>query len=318
MKKAAIVPCKGIGDGLIMMVAAYALYQKGYEITLYHPHMGELEDWFFPFFTISDKENLFSKIDSYDYIIAQNDNSPFLYRLKEIQKSSAPIHVIYPTYEKGKHLITAKDSILPNELPIARALAMTMQTLLQDKGLIPSNGMIYNDRFIHRKHLKRVVLHPTSTAKDRTWSQKKFLITYDRLEKKGFEPVFAVSQKEENEWQEIMSKGYRVISFPTLSQLAGYLYESGYLIGNESGLSHLASSLNIPTLVIAGLKERILQWQPGWAVGRVIYPPSFIPNIKGLRLRDHYWQNFISPSKVEREFAKLTVLSVEKAAYSSQ
>jgi ADP-heptose:LPS heptosyltransferase len=90
------------------------------------------------------------------------------------------------------------------------------------------------------------------------------------------------------------------------------------LIGNESGLSHLASSLNVPTLVIAGLKKRILQWQPGWGAGRIIYPPSWVPNMKGLRLRDHYWQKFITPYKVEREFAKLTAQSVEKAAYFSQ
>ena len=45
-------------------------------------------------------------------------------------------------------------------------------------------------------------------------------------------------------------------------------------------MGHRASSLGVPDLVIAGHAKRIKQWRPGWTEGKVITPPSWLPNWK--------------------------------------
>jgi ADP-heptose:LPS heptosyltransferase len=93
--------------------------------------------------------------------------------------------------------------------------------------------------------------------------------------------------------------------FPSLNLLAHFIYESGYLIGNDSGLGHLASALGIPTLTLCRRKAWANMWAPSFSKGVVVTPQSWIPNIRGLRLRDRYWKKFISVSMAERAFEKL-------------
>ncbi len=306
MRKAAVIPCKGIGDGLIMMVAAYALYKEGYEVTVYHPHLASLKDWFFPVIFTPWNENSFEELKDFDKIIIQNDNSPFIAICKKLQETGYPVHVIYPTFEPNKHKLTSQDIVLTPLKPIASEVAVAMRKILGNPNITDHNGLVTKPQLIYRKHRSRVILHPTSTSAERTWSKERFRKTYKLLEKEGYEPVFIVGPFEIGEWEG--DKNYRVLSFPSLSSLGDYVYESGFLIGNESGLSHLASNLLIPTLVIAGLKKRILQWQPSWGVRLLLYPPSWIPNPKILRLRDRYWQKWISAKRVSREFFRLVAL----------
>ena len=109
----------------------------------------------------------------------------------------------------------------------------------------------------------------------------------------GLQVAFTVSPAEWIYWQRYRTLGIDVPFFESLSNVAAYVYESHSMIGNESGISHLASNLGLHTTVIAGNAKRIEQWRPGWSAGRVITPPSWVPNIKGLRLRENRWQLFI-------------------------
>ena len=74
------------------------------------------------------------------------------------------------------------------------------------------------------------------------------------------------------------------------------------MIGNDSGVGHLASCLGIPTLTICRSQMAANFWRPGWSKGAVITPPAWVPNLKGLRLRDQHWQKFISVKKVYKTF----------------
>ena len=48
MKKAAVLPAQGIGDGLLMLVASYNLQEAGYEVTTYQPLLKQLTPWLSP------------------------------------------------------------------------------------------------------------------------------------------------------------------------------------------------------------------------------------------------------------------------------
>ena len=90
-----------------------------------------------------------------------------------------------------------------------------------------------------------------------------------------------------------------------LDELAAFLYESGYLIGNDSGLGHLASALGIPTLTFCRRKTWANMWAPSFHKNIVLTPYSWIPNISGFRLRDKQWKRFISVGRAIRAFNKL-------------
>jgi ADP-heptose:LPS heptosyltransferase len=88
--------------------------------------------------------------------------------------------------------------------------------------------------------------------------------------------------------------GSEFATTPTLSDLATLVYESALVIGNDSLLGHLASNLNIPTLILADDPERLQLWRPDWAPSHLLFPPAYLPK----RLRKKYWSHLISPQRV--------------------
>ena len=177
---------------------------------------------------------------------------------------------------------------------IARAIAQLLkkQTGSKDNGITVPHGLI------HRYYGQRVVIHPTSSLQSKNWHRSSFLKLAHSLEKKGFEPVFVAGPQERGEWKDSPP-------FASLSDLARFLYESGYVIGNDSLIGHLASNLGVPTLIIADNAERMRLWKPGWFPGKVVTPPSWVPNGKLLRLREKYWQHFVTQHKVLSVFDQL-------------
>ena len=162
------------------------------------------------------------------------------------------------------------------------------------------------DRKTFRAREKRVVIHPTSNDPKRNWKKERFLSLASKLKERGYTPSFCVSPSERKEWEGI--KGVELPSFPSLKEVALYLHESGFLIGNDSGLGHLASNLGIPTLTISGNPKRVRLWRPDWAVGVVKTLPLPLPNFKGinLRLRENVWQRFITVNGAYKAFEELT------------
>jgi ADP-heptose:LPS heptosyltransferase len=54
---------------------------------------------------------------------------------------------------------------------------------------------------------------------------------------------------------------------PSLPALAGALAHAGVYLGNDSGVSHLAAALGVPSLVL--FDARHLAWRPWWPGARV-------------------------------------------------
>lgn len=307
-KKVAVISASGIGDGLMMMICAFALHQHEKEVVFYHAILEELNDWFFPL--TFKPQSLLANLDelsSYDWIILQNDNSEKAKRLMDHFQHKKRLSILYPSYEKTKHPpITENDIVFNGNISMTQNICSAMQHLLNDTSLTLNNGIKSPTHLSHRKYMKRVIIHPTSTVKERTWAQHKFLQLAKKLHTAGFEPVLVVSKQEYPAWVSFAnSTSYQIKYFPSLSEMAAYIYESGYFIGNESGLSHLSSNLHLPNLVIAGNAKRIKLWRPGWLDGKIITPPGWIPNIKGLRIRENHWQAFISPNQVVKIFLQL-------------
>lgn len=306
MKKAALLCASGIGDGLLMMIGAHHLKVAGYIPTIFHNAAKDLSllfesDTFIPHVPLEDLEDT---LNQYDHVIVENDNSKrawYLFRLREKGKLKH-VTFFFPTDSKN---MKEGDFLFDPKIPVATNLSLACQKLLGTP-VTKENDLTLPQDKVFKKYPKRIIIHPTSNDPKRNWKQKQFLSLAKKLEKEGFSVDFCVSPSERKDWEEI--EGISLPTFKSLKEIKDHIYESGFLIGNDSGLGHLASNLGIPTLTVSGNPKRVRLWRPDWAPGKVVTIPFPLPNFKGInfRIRENFWQNFVPISRVYQTFIELT------------
>lgn len=308
--KAAVICSKGIGDGLLMMVASHRLFSRGYSVTTYQDTLHEMSKWF-PSHTFkkhTSLKDLKKELTSYNLIILQNDNTLLSKNIIDLHKQGhlQSISVFYSSYEKEKHPpLTSWDRVFNRSRPMVDNIAEAIASVLQCTQVSKNNGLIIPSHLKYKRYSKRVLIHPTSTTPFRTWNMQKFIKVAHLLTQRGYNVSFCVSPQERSSWISLVKAPFLLPTFPTLGELAAYIYESAFLIGNESGTGHLASNLHIPTLILGSCSKQLALWRPGWFAGKILTPYRFIPNLKKFRLRKKKWQTFISPKRVIRAFESM-------------
>ncbi|MCP5491540.1 MAG: hypothetical protein H7A40_00670 [Chlamydiales bacterium] len=300
-KQAGVICASGLGDGLLMMIAAERLTEAGYHTRIFTDEYQSLSSLFpsYEFAPYPDKKTL----TSFDYIIIQNDNSR---RARElIKERSDKWHAIFPKWNKRlKQWIPGVDHLCDNTCPMAQHIANACSKWL-DLPASKSVTLSWLEKEQHRKIRNRVVIHPTSRNPMKQWSKEQFISLARNLASKGFVPVFVVSDNERSDWEDV---AFDLPKFDKLVDVAKFIHESGYFIGNDSGLGHLASLVGVPTLTIADSPKRIKLWRPNWQIGLVVAPNLPVPNFKGVGMpwRDRYWRRFVSSPRARRAFMRLT------------
>ena len=148
----------------------------------------------------------------------------------------------------------------------------------------------------HHKYPTRIIIHPTSGNTIRNWPASKYIKLAKLLAAQGWQPLFCLAPAERKTWASNIDHKFLMPNCATISELAGFVYESGYMIGNDSGIGHLASSLGIPTLTIIN-RHNHFHWRPGWAIGRTVTPVFKLP-----KLHKKYWPYLISVTRVLKTF----------------
>lgn len=306
--KAGVFCHNGLGDGVNCLVLSNNLQINGWDVDTYHNSIGSMQNWFphLPVQPYPKLEDLPRILSTYDLLfVVHNDTDLFVKTLIKEGKKKFPkkLKVLYlypspniinePYYQDC--LTDPKKSIAENMCIVCEKI-VGLPKVVKENGFTPPEGLVF------RKYPKRVVIHSTSGRITRNWQKAKFVKLALHLENKGFDPVFIPGTEIEN-WRDV---DFETLKFSSLDSLSRYIYESGYLIGNDSGLGHLASALGLKTLTLCRRKALAKMWAPSFAKNIVITPPSFIPNISGFRLRDRHWKKFITVGKVVRGFRKLT------------
>ncbi len=297
-KKAAVLSCLGLGDALICCILANQLYRQGYEVTLFHPSIQSAQEWF-PHIGFKTYKEL--DLSCYEAIFIFYEKSPWmqeainqattLYREKSvILNPIATPRTDYLYWENGE---------FDGRKPFVDNLVKYCQKKLHFVDASKETGISPLPFLTHKKYPSRVVIHPTSSKEEKNWGKGQFLELEKKLKKAGFSPVFVVSPKEKIAWPE-------AISFASLSALFAFVYESGWMIGNDSGIGHLASLLGLPTLILFRTKRGADFWRPAWEKGKVCTPFSWIPNIKYARWREKFWRQAIPCFYVWKQFLALT------------
>lgn len=305
--RCAVFSCMGLGDGLLATILSKNLASHGHEVDTFHPFMHQLQGWF-PDLPLKPFPSL-DALAQYDRFFIVYERSPWMEAilalcLEKYRKETTVLNPIatplhdYPYWEEGR---------FDGNLPFAENLVRFSSDLLGLTSASKDNGLRVPSGITPHKYPNRVVIHPTSSRMGKNWTLSKYLQLAEKLEKRGFEPAFILTKEERAAWPHLPAP-----ALENLEQMASFVAESGWMIGNDSGIGHLASCLGLPTLIICRSQMAANFWRPDWKRGMVLYPPKWIPNLKGLRWRDKKWQHFVPVSRVLKAFEEL----VEEESYT--
>ncbi len=287
MKNVAVVCARGLGDALLSMVVSHNLSLSRVRVATFSSILCELNDWF-PNHTIlpyPKKEAFQEMFSAYDTIIAADHS------------------LLARNDDFGSRLIVFKESRFDKSISMADNLQKLCKTLLKLPYCEKRNGMVIPKGLSWQRYPQRVVIHPTSSEETKNWPAEKYIKLGTELEKQGYAPHFCLSPAEREKWVGKVAEEQLPI-FPTVHELACFVFESGAMIGNDSGVGHLASALSIPTLSLFARKSYAQLWRPGWGEGLIATPPAVLP---GARLKQKYWKQLLSVRMVVRAFAKMGV-----------
>lgn len=314
MKRCAVFSCLGLGDGLIALILSNNLQLNGWSITTFHPFLAVLQDWF-PHLPIrpfpSLEENLAGLMQQFERFFIIYEKSPWMQAILAICEKHYPKQTIvlnpiatakrdYPYWENGR---------FDGKRPFVDNLYVFCKDHLRLPILTKGNGIVIPDSIRPRHFVNRVIFHPTSSRPGKNWPQEKYLELGARLKEQGYSPAFILTEEERTGWDTEKIEAPR---FDNLSELAAFVCESGYMIGNDSGIGHLASCLGLPTLTICRNVQSSRFWRPAWTVGEVMTPSLWIPNMKGIRWRDRHWKKWITVGRALQCFHRLLTRAVKR------
>lgn len=304
MKKAIVYSSHGLGDGLLFLMISKNLSNNGYLVDTYHPFLSEINKWF-GYTNIKPYPNAESNLEflkEYDLIIINSDYKPLNKEIvKFCKKNLANItYELHPSTCKGKNppignlKFDFTKTVLEN-------LKYFCEKFLNLKNIETSNSIKPLKNLKYRKYPKRIAVHPASKDIQKNWPKEKFEKVCHHLKKLGYEPYFILTDFERKDFEDIdVEKPF----FKNLEEIASFIYESGYMLGNDSGIAHLASSLKIPTLTIFSTKRKERFWKPSFYLGKTVVSWPLL-NVSHLRLREKFWKRTISVKRVLKNFIYL-------------
>jgi len=306
MKKALVYSSNGLGDGLLFLIISNNLKKNGYLVDTYHPFLFEINKWF-KYTTIKPypkNEENFNFLKGYDLIVINSDYNTLNKEIVRYSKKNFPSKTfeLHPSTCKGKNPPIG-DLRFNFKKTIKENLIFFCKNNLNLQNVEGSNAISVLKNLKYRKYLKRIAIHPSSKDIKKNWPLNKYEKLCKKLKKLGFEPNFILTKFERKQFEDIDIEKPK---FNNLEEMTSFIYESGYMIGNDSGIAHLASSLKIPTLTIFSTKRKERFWKPSLFISETVVSWPLI-NFSHLRLREKYWKKTISVKRVLNKFIKLKI-----------
>lgn len=304
MHRYAVFSCLGLGDGLIALVLSNNLQLNGGSVTTFHPFLESLQGWFpdlqirgFPL--AKEMESVLKGFDRFFIIF---EKSPWMQSILEFCLKAFPDRttVLNPIATKRRDYPYWESGRFDGNRTFVENLYTFCKDILRFNVVTRSNGIRPPDSVQPGWHPKRIVMHPTSSREGKNWPKEKYIALAHQLKARGYIPSMILTEKERCGWD---LRGIDAPQFGSLSEMAAFVAESGSMIGNCSGIGHLASCLGVPTVTVCRSAQASRFWRPSWSRGTVVLPSSWIPNFKGMRLRDKYWKKWISVGKVLKSYA---------------
>ena len=153
----------------------------------------------------------------------------------------------------------------------------------------------------------RILLHPGAGSIRKRWPVSNFFCVEAGLKADGLKPEFILGPAEKNLAAELQRPGRCVHVLDDLPVLLDLLISAAGYIGNDSGASHLAAYLGLPSVVIFGPADPE-RWKPVGRSVEIVRPalqcrPCF--EINETDCDDQRCLEGITPQKVTEAFYKM-------------
>lgn len=293
----AIVAGNRLGDGLILNLIHYNLVLNGYKVVFFNSPLLSLQEWF-PWAQIEphfEQRETTEKLKGFDTVIFQHPNR----------------HALEPASSVAQQrLVLYGEPLYMQKKPLLDIYFETCKDLLNLPKVVRSNGLMIPKSLHYRKYAQRVIIHPETARIEKMWPKEKFIETATSLRDKGYEPHFVVSPQEQHKWTDLFEKGFKLHAYEDLKDVAHLIYESGFMIGNDSGIAHLASNLGIPTLALFIRPGVAKRWRPAFSKSYPLMPWLHLP---GPKLKEKYWKQLLSTKRVLKRFEKVSKTFLKKS-----
>ena len=122
-----------------------------------------------------------------------------------------------------------------------------------------------------RRDSNKILIHPGSGSKRKRWPLSQFRQIEALLTAEGFQTEFVLGPAEEDLLGDLQDQGRKIHMLFDLIELVQLLQAAGGYIGNDSGASHLAAFVGLPTLVIFGPADPV-RWRPNGTNVEIVRP----------------------------------------------
>ena len=206
-----------------------------------------------------------NRIRSYDAIILFSYATELEQNLVHI--TTHPIYRILPRPEISHKLHVCEY--------IRRQLAGLKLIKADEDGFKPASSPVrpVNARWCGHQS-QRVLIHPGSGSRKKNWSIFRFLELEEMIRADGLQPEFILGPAEYDMADELKIRGghrIKIHRMSDLDQVSSHLCAVGGFIGNDSGITHLAAFLGLPTIAVFGPSDPD-RWAPIGPAVMVIRP----------------------------------------------
>jgi len=286
--KVAFVMSNAIGDTLVCMIIVKNLIKNNIPVTVFGSPAFALRGWF-PGVVIRSLpagDEVAPALAGFDTVIQMQVDQP----IRTLQQCHPRVvtlhHVEFGEREgcMGERFaeFCRRDLLLPN--------------------IDTDNGLFAPAELQHRRYKQRVMIHPEASTPDKCWTPQRYIKIALQLRRRGFDVHFVIAPHERVRWGGLAAHGISAPHFSDLNALAGCVFESGWFIGNDSGIGHLASNLHIPTISLFRRRRVAMRWRPVWGRVGVVLPWQWIPSSF---LKEKLWRQTLTCGRVLRTFSRL-------------
>jgi heptosyltransferase-3 len=284
----AVVMSNAIGDTLVIMVIVQNLRKNGIDVTVFGRQAHALRHWF-PTVSIQplpDQAQARELLAPYDIVLQMHRDQPM------------------PHLTEAHPCVLDLDKVVFGDHP--GCMAERFATFCRDElGL--SNVGLYNGitpppALRHRHYIRRIAIHPEASTEDKRWLSERFRKLAHDLRQRGYDVYFVIAPHERGRWRELERWDIPAPEFSNPHELACWLYESGWFIGNDSGIGHLASNLSIPTISLFRRRRVSERWRPAWGTVSVVLPWQWVPTA---RLKEKFWRQTLTCARVLSAFQRM-------------
>ena len=106
----------------------------------------------------------------------------------------------------------------------------------------------------------KILIHPGSGGTTKNWPLERFIAIAENFKERVLF-VIGPAEEEKGIGQSIFKIGFATIAPENLKELCGVISGASVYLGNDSGVSHLAGFLNIPSVILFGPTNPVI-WKP--------------------------------------------------------